>query len=151
MSRSLKAAALAVSTVLMFPVIQGFWLGYLRTVSVEMKSSFHLLMKPLTEMVYSSMPFYESWNIFQSVPAKQSCSVASATSDNFRIVLVLPSSVLLVSRNQEDIIMVRFAKGRAGRALYASLCVATFSKCQFVKILPRYSYCKRCYLLFYLS
>ena len=32
-------------------------------------------MKPVTEVVYSSMPLDESQNIFQSVLAKQSCSV----------------------------------------------------------------------------
>jgi hypothetical protein len=30
----------------------------------------HLLMKPVTEVVYFSMPLDESQNIFQSVPAK---------------------------------------------------------------------------------
>ena len=82
MSRSLKAAALAFSSMWMLPVIHGFWLGYVRTVTVGMTSSMHLLM---TEVVYSSMPLDESRNILQSVLAKQSCSVASASSDHFRI------------------------------------------------------------------
>ena len=43
------------------------------------------LIKPVTEVVCSSMPLDESRNIFQSVLAKQSCSVASASSDHFRI------------------------------------------------------------------
>jgi hypothetical protein len=38
-------------------------------------SSMHLLMKPMTDVVYSSMPSDESLNIFQSVLAKQSCSL----------------------------------------------------------------------------
>ena len=47
--------------------------------------SMDLLMKPMTEVIYSSMPFDESRNIFQSVLAKQSCNVASTPSDYFRI------------------------------------------------------------------
>ena len=74
-SRSLKAAALAFSSMWMLPVIQGFWLRYVRTVTVGTTSSMHLLMKPMTEVVYSSMPLDESQNIFQSVLAKQSCSI----------------------------------------------------------------------------
>ena len=51
-------------------------------------------MKPMTEVLYSSMPLDESRNIFQSVLAKQSRSVASASSDHFRIEsLVLPALV----------------------------------------------------------
>ena len=78
---SLKAAALAFSSVQILPVIHGFWLGNVRTVTVETTSLMHLLMKPVTEVVYSSMPLDESRNIFQSVLAKQSCRVASASSD----------------------------------------------------------------------
>ena len=56
----------------------------------------HLLMKPVTDVVYSSMPSEESRNIFQSVLAKQSCSLAFASSDHFFIdeSLVLPALVL---------------------------------------------------------
>jgi hypothetical protein len=71
-------------------------------------------MKPMTDVVYSSMPSDESRNLFQSVLEKQSCSLASASSDHFLLIesLVLPAFLLflLVSRNQEDIIVVRFAK-----------------------------------------
>ena len=67
----------------MLPVIDGFWLGYVRTVTVGTTSSMHLLMKPMTDVVYSSMPSEESWNIFQSLLAKQSCSLTSASSDHF--------------------------------------------------------------------
>ena len=65
MSLSLKVAALAFSSVQMLPVINVFWLGYL--VTVGMTSSMHLLMKPVTEVVYSSMPLDEYRNIFQTV------------------------------------------------------------------------------------
>ena len=114
MFRSLKTAALALSSMWMSPVIYGFWLGYVRTVTVGMTSSMHLLMKLMTEVVYSLLSLDESRNIFQSVLAKQSCRVASASSDHFHIERVNNTSCfLLVSRNQEDIIMVRFAKWRA--------------------------------------
>ena len=75
----------------------------------------HFLMKPMTDVVYSSMPLEESRNIFQSVLAKQSCSLASASSDHFFIDLVSHWCVLLllVSRNQEDRVNLRFAKWRA--------------------------------------
>ena len=63
-SCSLKEAALAFSSMWMLPVIHGFWLGYVRTVTVGTTSSMHLLMKPMTEVVYSSMPLDESRNIF---------------------------------------------------------------------------------------
>ena len=55
----------------------------------------HLLMRPVTDVVYSSMPSEESRNIFQSVLAKQSCSLASVSSDYFFIdeSLVLPALV----------------------------------------------------------
>ena len=79
----------------MLPVINGFWLGYVRTVTVGTTSSMHLLMKPLTDVVYSSMPSEDSQNIFQFVLAKQSCSLASASSDHF-----------FIDRNQEVRIMV---------------------------------------------
>ena len=74
-SQSLKATALAFSSVQMLPVIHGFWRGYVRRVAVE-ATSMHLLMKPVTQVVYSSMPYDESRNIFHSVLAKQSGSVA---------------------------------------------------------------------------
>ena len=76
-------------------------------------------MKPMTEVVNSSMSSDESRNIFQSVLAKQSCSVASASSDHFRIEHVTGTSCfefLLVSRNKDDRVMVRFAKWRAGES-----------------------------------
>jgi hypothetical protein len=41
-------------------------------VTVGTTSSIHLLIKPKTDVVYSSMPSAESWNMFQSVIAKQS-------------------------------------------------------------------------------
>jgi hypothetical protein len=70
--------------------------------------------KPMSDVVYSSMPSKESRIIFQSVLAKSPCSLASASSDHtFFIDQVTGASCfnfLLVSRNQEDIIMVRFAK-----------------------------------------
>ena len=45
------------------------WLlvGVYSTVTVGMTSSMHLLMKPMTDVVYSSMPMEESRNMFQSV------------------------------------------------------------------------------------
>ena len=123
---ALKAAALPFSSVRMLPVIHGFWLGYECTVTVGTTLSMHLLMKPVTDAMYSSMPSEESWNIFQSVLAKQSCSLASASSDYF---FYWPShwcfllSFLLVSRNQEDRIMVRFAKRRARESfVHISVC-----------------------------
>ena len=73
-------------------LFDGFWLVYVRTVTVGTTSSMHLLMKPMTEVVYSSMPLDESWNIFQSVLAKQSCSVAAESSDHFRTERVTGSS-----------------------------------------------------------
>ena len=61
----------------MLPVIYGFWLGYVRTVNVVTTYSMHSLIKPVIDVVYSSMPSEEFRNIFQSVIAKQSCSLAS--------------------------------------------------------------------------
>jgi hypothetical protein len=84
----MKAAALAFSSVWMLPVTLCFWLGYVRTVTVGTMSSKHLLIKPMTDVMYYSMPLEESRNIFQSVLAKQSCSLASASSDHFFIDLV---------------------------------------------------------------
>jgi hypothetical protein len=60
----LKAAVLPFSSVLMLPVIHGFWLGYVRTVIMGTTSSMHLLLKPVTDVVYS-MPLEEFRNIFQ--------------------------------------------------------------------------------------
>ena len=60
------------------PVIQGFWLGYVRMVTVG-TMSMHLLMKPVTEVVDSLMPSDEFWNIFQSVLVKQSSRLTSAS------------------------------------------------------------------------
>ena len=67
----------------MLPVIHSFWLGHVRTVTVGTTSSMHLLMKSVTDVVYSSMPSEECQTIFQSVLAKQSSSLASASSDLF--------------------------------------------------------------------
>ena len=75
----------------------------------------HLLIKPVT-VVYSSMPSEESLNIVQSVLTKQSCSLASASSDHFFYRLshwCYLLKFLIVSRIQEDRNMVRFAKLRA--------------------------------------
>ena len=74
-SRSLKAAALAFSSMRMLPVIHRFWLGYVRTVTVGTTSLMHLLMKPMTEVIYSSMPLDEYQNMSHAVQAKQSCSI----------------------------------------------------------------------------
>ena len=62
-SRSLKASAVAFSSMWMLPIIHCFWLGYVRTVTVE-TSSMHLLMKPVTDVVYSSILSDEFRNIF---------------------------------------------------------------------------------------
>ena len=59
--------------------------------TVGTTSSMHLLMKPMTEVVYSSMPLDESRNIFQSA-RKQSFSVASVSSDHFRLERVTGTS-----------------------------------------------------------
>ena len=66
MSLSLKVAALVFSSVKMLPVIHRFWLGYVLTVTVGMTLLMNLLMKTVTEVVYSSMPL----SIFQSVHTK---------------------------------------------------------------------------------
>ena len=82
-----------------------------------------LLTKPVTDVVYSSMPSEDPRDMFQS--AKHSCILASASSDHFHIELshwYFLLKFVLVSRNQEDRVMVRFAKWRVGGALYASLC-----------------------------
>ena len=75
------------------------------------------------------MSLDESQNIFQSVLAKQSCSLASASSasasDHFLLTeaLVLPALFVLVSRNQEDIIMVRIVKWRVRESfVHLSVC-----------------------------
>ena len=56
------------------------WVCTVCTVTVGTTSSMHLLMKPVTDVVYSSMPSDKIRNIFQSVLTKQSCSLASASS-----------------------------------------------------------------------
>jgi hypothetical protein len=56
----------------------------------------HLLMKPVTDVVYSSMPSEESQILFQSVLAKQFCSLASASSDHLFLLtesMVLPALI----------------------------------------------------------
>jgi hypothetical protein len=64
-------------------------------------SLIHLLMKPETDVLYS-MPSEETWNIFQSVLAKQSCSIAPASSDHFCIDRVTGASSLNFSCKQES-------------------------------------------------
>ena len=93
----------------MLPVIHGVCLGCVRKVTVGTTSSIHFLMKPLTDMVNSLMLLEES------VLAMQSCSLASASSDYFRIERTGTScyfmfEFLFLSRNQEDRVMVKFAK-----------------------------------------
>ena len=85
MSRSLNVAALAFSSVQMLPVIHGFWLEYM----YEDQHGGDVIDAFVDEaqVVYSLMPLDESRNIFQSVLAKQPCSVESALSDHFRIEL----------------------------------------------------------------
>ena len=56
-------AALAFRSVQMLPVILGFWLGYVHTVTVGTTLLMHLLMKPVIDVVNSSMPEDESRNI----------------------------------------------------------------------------------------
>jgi hypothetical protein len=82
-------------------------------------------MKPVTEVVYSSMPLDESRNIFQCVLTKQSCSIVSALSAHFCIERVTGTTYfgLIVSRNQENKSMIRFPNEWQERTLYASLCV----------------------------
>ena len=77
--RSLKAADLAFSTMRMLPVIHGFWLGYVRTVTVGTTSSMHLLMKlrwciPQCHWMNPGTCSSLCW---------QNSSFASASSDNF--------------------------------------------------------------------
>jgi hypothetical protein len=57
-------------------------------------TAMHFLMNPVTDVVYSSMQSDECGNIFQSVLAKQLCSLASASSAHFRIERVTGTSVL---------------------------------------------------------
>jgi hypothetical protein len=59
-------------------------------------------MKPMTDVVYSSMPSEESQNIFQYVLEKQSCSLASASSDHFFIDRVTGASCLFFACKQES-------------------------------------------------
>jgi hypothetical protein len=79
--RSLKAAALPFSSVQMLPVIHGFWLGNVRTVNCGDNVIDALIDEA-----------GESQNIFQSVLAKQSCSLAFASSDPFCIERVTGTS-----------------------------------------------------------
>ena len=93
-SRSLKVVALVFSSVPMLPVIHGVRLGYVHIVTVGMTSSMHLFMKRVTDVVNTLMSSVESGNIIQSALAKQSCSLASASSDLLRIVHVIGTSCL---------------------------------------------------------
>ena len=77
-------------------------------VTVGTMSSMHLLMKPMTDVVYSSMPSEESWNIFQSVLAKQSCSLASASSDHFFLIDLYLCSYTLIPVFSVCLMPVRF-------------------------------------------
>ena len=61
----MKVAALPFSSVRMLPVIHDFWLGYVRTVTVGTTSAMNLLIKPVTDVVYSSMSSEESQNMFR--------------------------------------------------------------------------------------
>uniref|UniRef100_A0A8C8GCQ6 Ciliogenesis-associated TTC17-interacting protein n=1 Tax=Oncorhynchus tshawytscha TaxID=74940 RepID=A0A8C8GCQ6_ONCTS len=70
-----------------------------------------LLMKPVTEVVYSSIPLDESRNIVQSVLASQSCSVASASSDHFRIERVTGTSCFSFCLRQTLLYPVSSLKG----------------------------------------
>jgi hypothetical protein len=67
----------------------------------------------------------ESKNIFQSVLAKQSCSLASASLDHFEIERVNGISCLLLSMKPEDRVMVQFAKRGVGESFVCvSVCGA---------------------------
>jgi hypothetical protein len=57
----------------------------------------HLLMKIVTDVVNSSMPSDETLNIFQSVLAKLSCRLASASMDHFCIERVKSNQTLFVT------------------------------------------------------
>ena len=59
------------------------------------------------------MPLDESWNIFQSVLVCVAWHPRHLTTSLLSESLVLPALVLLVSMNQQDRIVVRFAKWRA--------------------------------------
>ena len=80
------------SSVRMLPVIHGFRLGYVRMVTVGTTLSMHLLMKLVTEVVYSAMRLDESRNIFQCLLAKQSSSVHLTESPK-RSFIYLPNFV----------------------------------------------------------
>ena len=108
-------AALAFSAVRTLPVIHGFWLGYVRTVIVGTTSSMHLLKKPVTDVVNFSMTSDESRNMFLSVLAKQSSSLASTYH--------LSIEHITGAWNQEDRVLVRFAKWRDEGELCIFLCL----------------------------
>jgi hypothetical protein len=91
-----------------------------RTVTFGTMSSMPLLMKPVTDV-----PSEESWNKFQYVLAKQSCSLASASSDHFLIDRVTGASCFrfcLYAGIRRIELLSDLPNGRRGRALYASLC-----------------------------
>jgi hypothetical protein len=60
------------------------------------------LIEPMTEVVFSSMPLDESRNIFQSVLAKQFCSIASALSDHSILSESLVFPALVFACTQES-------------------------------------------------
>jgi hypothetical protein len=62
----------------------------------------HLFMKLVADVVNFLMLSDESQNIFQSVLAKQSCSLASASSDHVRIELVLPVWAFVCKQEAEE-------------------------------------------------
>ena len=93
-------------------------------VTVGTTSSMHLLIKTVTDMVYSSMSSEESREHVPFCATKQSCSLASASSDHLFIDRVTGASCLnclLESRNQEDRVVVGFTKWRARES---SVCVS---------------------------
>ena len=96
------------------------------TATVGMTASMHFLMKPMTEVLYSSMLLDDSRNICQSVIAKQSCSLASASSDHFFIDRVTSAScfnLCLYAGIRRIELWSDLPNGGRRRALYASLCL----------------------------
>ena len=80
--------------------------------------------KAVTDVVYSSMSSEESRNMFQSVLAKQSCSLVPASSDQFFIDRVTDASCFNFSLEAGIIeLWSDLPNGGRGRALYASLSV----------------------------
>jgi hypothetical protein len=81
----------------MLPVIHGFWLGYVRTYGHCGDDAVDALIDEADKLRWYTPQWYtpqlnESRNIFQSALVKQSCSVASESSDHFRIERVTGTS-----------------------------------------------------------